>query len=158
MRSWPQCALSLYNYILSCFHAVARIWPGDNSLWYFPRHVCYVYQNGKKHPIRAKTFKSFWYVWLQVCGYGCMALAVCEALVMDRSASDEVRKVKRSPMNLSRELMLCIGIPVCYCTLFNNYVIVITRAQGMYGIYCTEARGRKPRGLSAIYAMHPECT
>ncbi len=38
------------------------------------------------------------------------------------------------------------------------YVIVITRAQGMYGIYCTEARGRKPRGLSAIYSMHPECT
>ncbi len=25
----------------------------------------------------------------------------------------------------------------------------------MYGIYCTEARGRKPQGLSA---MHPECT
>ncbi len=39
-----------------------------------------------------------------------------------------------------------------------NYVIVITRARGMYGIYCTEARGRQPRGLSAIYAMQPECT
>ncbi len=28
----------------------------------------------------------------------------------------------------------------------------------MYGIYCTKARGRQPRGLSAIYAMQPECT
>ena len=29
----------------------------------------------------------------------------------------------------------------------------------MYGIYCTEARGREAaRGLSAINAMHPECT
>ena len=24
-------------------------------------------------------------------------------------------------MNLSRELMFCIGIPVCYCTPFNNF-------------------------------------
>ena len=39
-----------------------------------------------------------------------------------------------------------------------RYVIVITRAQGMYGIYCTEARGREAaRGLNAINAMHPEC-
>ena len=31
------------------------------------------------------------------------------------------------------------------------YVIVISRARGMYGIYCTETRGRKAaRGLSAI--------
>ena len=29
----------------------------------------------------------------------------------------------------------------------------------MCGIYCTEARGHKAaRGLSAINAMHPECT
>jgi hypothetical protein len=39
------------------------------------------------------------------------------------------------------------------------YVIVISRARLMYGIYCTEARGREAaRGLSAINAMHPECT
>ena len=39
------------------------------------------------------------------------------------------------------------------------FVIVISRARGMYGIYCTEARGREAaRGLSAINAIHPECT
>ena len=39
------------------------------------------------------------------------------------------------------------------------FVIVISRALGMYGIYCTEARGREAaRGLSAINAIHPECT
>ena len=39
------------------------------------------------------------------------------------------------------------------------HVIVISRARGMYGIYCTEARGREAaRGLSAINAIHPECT
>ena len=39
------------------------------------------------------------------------------------------------------------------------YVIVITQARGMYGIYFTEARGREAaRGLRAINAMHPECT
>ena len=37
------------------------------------------------------------------------------------------------------------------------YVIVISRARGMYGIYCTEARGPCARGLRAINAMHPEC-
>ncbi len=47
---------------------------------------------------------------------------------------------------------------LCFSICFSLYVIVITRARGMYGIYCTEARGRKPRGLSAICAMHPECT
>ena len=36
------------------------------------------------------------------------------------------------------------------------YVIVISRARGMYGIYCTEARGHEvARGPSAINAMHP---
>ena len=36
------------------------------------------------------------------------------------------------------------------------YVIVVSRAQGMYGIYCTEARGREAaRGQSAVNAMHP---
>ena len=40
-----------------------------------------------------------------------------------------------------------------------QYVIVISRARGMYGIYCPEARGREAaQGLSAINAMHPECT
>ncbi len=33
-----------------------------------------------------------------------------------------------------------------------------TGTRDVWNIYCTEARGRKPRGLSAIYAMHPECT
>ena len=37
------------------------------------------------------------------------------------------------------------------------YVIVISRARGMYGIYCTEARGPCAQGLRAINAMHPEC-
>ena len=38
-------------------------------------------------------------------------------------------------------------------------VIVISRARGMYGIYCTEARGHEAaRGLSAINAIHPEYT
>ena len=38
-------------------------------------------------------------------------------------------------------------------------VIVISRARGMYGIYCTKAQGREAaRGLSTINAMHPECT
>ena len=37
-------------------------------------------------------------------------------------------------------------------------VIVISRAQAMYVIYCTEARGREAaRGLSAINPIHPEC-
>ena len=41
----------------------------------------------------------------------------------------------------------------------HTYVIVISRARGMYGIYCIEARGREAaRGLSAINAIHPECT
>ena len=45
----------------------------------------------------------------------------------------------------------------CYCSdsyckwcfhyrLGSIYVIVISRARGMYGIYCTEARGRMPEG------------
>ena len=35
------------------------------------------------------------------------------------------------------------------------YVIVISRARGMYGIYCTEARGREAaRGLSAINGLY----
>ena len=47
-----------------------------------------------------------------------------------------------------------------YCDNFPHIilVIVISRARGMYGIYCTEARGREaPRGLRSINAMHPEC-
>ena len=39
------------------------------------------------------------------------------------------------------------------------YVRVISREGGMYGKYCTEARGCvAPRGLSAIFAIHPELT
>ena len=38
-----------------------------------------------------------------------------------------------------------------------HYVIVISRARGMYGIYCTEARGPCARGLRAINAMHSKC-
>ena len=38
-------------------------------------------------------------------------------------------------------------------------VIVISREGGMYGKYCTEARGCvAPRGLSAIFVIHPELT
>ena len=33
------------------------------------------------------------------------------------------------------------------------YVVIISRVQGMYGIYCTEARG-----LKSINAMHPDIT
>ena len=39
------------------------------------------------------------------------------------------------------------------------YVIVISWAQGIYGIYCTEARGGEvARGLSAINVMHTDLT
>ncbi len=61
---------------------------------------------------------------------------------------------------------LCPGLSVQFYLLVllrpvmllmpSGYKLVITRARGMYGIYCAEARGRKPRGLSAICAMHPE--
>jgi hypothetical protein len=33
------------------------------------------------------------------------------------------------------------------------YVIVISRARGMYGIYCTEAQGPCARGLRGIKSM-----
>ena len=38
------------------------------------------------------------------------------------------------------------------------YVIIISQAREMYGIYCNEAQGREvARGLSATNAMHPNC-
>ena len=40
-----------------------------------------------------------------------------------------------------------------------EYEIAISWAQGMYGIYCTEARGCKvTRELCAINPIHPKCT
>ena len=62
-------------------------------------------------------------------------------------------------MAMKLQYILAIQVQALgHCVAPVQYVIVITRARGMYGIYCTEARGRQPRGLSAIYAMQPECT
>ena len=36
-------------------------------------------------------------------------------------------------------------------------LVVISQVRGMYGIYCTEARGPCARGLRPLNAMHPEC-
>ena len=49
--------------------------------------------------------------------------------------------------NLAKCGSLYFGHWICYTLM--PYVIVISRAQGMYGIYCTEARGRlHPRALA----------
>ncbi len=38
-------------------------------------------------------------------------------------------------------LFFCVT-KTCYVAMPSGYKLVITRARGMYGIYCTEARGR----------------
>ena len=55
-----------------CFHAVARIWPGDNYLWYFPRHVCMVQD-------RVDNFVCFKFV--QACHINQCWLLYCTVIV-----------------------------------------------------------------------------
>ncbi len=39
----------------------------------------------------------------------------------------------------------------------SGYKLVITRALGMHGIYCTQPSGLTPSCFSAIYSIHPSC-
>ena len=39
----------------------------------------------------------------------------------------------------------------------SGYKLVITRALGLHGIYCTQPSGLAPSCFSAIYSVHPLC-
>ena len=45
----------------------------------------------------------------------------------------------------------------CYVAMPSGYKLVITRALGMHGIYCTQPSGLAPSCFSAIYSIHPLC-
>ncbi len=45
----------------------------------------------------------------------------------------------------------------CYVAMPTGYKLVITRALGMHGTYCTQPSGLTPSCFSAIYAIHPSC-
>ncbi len=45
----------------------------------------------------------------------------------------------------------------CYVAMPSGYKLVITRALGMHGTYCTQPSGLTPSCFSAIYAIHPSC-
>ncbi len=45
----------------------------------------------------------------------------------------------------------------CYVAMPSGYKLVITRALGMHGTYCTQPSGLTPLCFSAIYAIHPSC-
>ena len=45
----------------------------------------------------------------------------------------------------------------CYVAMPSGYKLVITRALGMHGIYCTQPSGLTPSCFSAIYSIHPLC-
>ena len=43
----------------------------------------------------------------------------------------------------------------CYVAMPSGYKLVITRALGMHGIYCTQPSGLAPSCFSAIYSILP---
>ena len=45
----------------------------------------------------------------------------------------------------------------CYVAMPSGYKLVITRALGLHGIYCTQPSGLAPSCFSAIYSIHPSC-
>ena len=45
----------------------------------------------------------------------------------------------------------------CYVAMPSGYKLVITRALGLHGIYCTQPSGLAPSCFSAIYSIHPLC-
>ena len=45
----------------------------------------------------------------------------------------------------------------CYVAMPSGYKLVITRALGLHGIYCTQPSGLTPSCFSAIYSIHPLC-
>ena len=45
----------------------------------------------------------------------------------------------------------------CYVAMPLGYKLVITRALGLHGIYCTQPSGLAPSCFSAIYSIHPSC-
>ena len=45
----------------------------------------------------------------------------------------------------------------CYVAMPSRYKLVITRALGLHGIYCTQPSGLAPSCFSAIYSIHPSC-
>ena len=45
----------------------------------------------------------------------------------------------------------------CYFAMPSGYKLVITRALGLHGIYCTQPSGLAPSCFSAIYSIHPSC-
>ena len=45
----------------------------------------------------------------------------------------------------------------CYVAMPSGYKLVITRALGLHGIYCTQPSELAPLCFSAIYSIHPSC-
>ena len=62
---------------------------------------------------------------------------------------------------VSRVVFFCavyiVLLGQCYVAMPSGYKLVITRALGLHGIYCTQPSGLAPSCFSAIYSIHPSC-
>ena len=70
----------------------------------------------------------------------------------------ESRREKRAVSRVVSVIFLCsLYLRQCYVAMPSGYKLVITRALGMHGIYCTQPSGLTPSCFSAIYSIHPSC-
>ncbi len=89
----------------------------------------------------------------------CQAIRrLCQSYTLHILAS---RREKRwSYVELSLSSFCAVYIVLlrqCYVAMPSGYKLVITRALGMHGIYCTQPSGLTPSCFSAIYSIHPLC-